>query len=231
MGVMHDRRADVVAVVPAYDCESTVGEVVRGVLRHLAAAVVVSDGSHDGTAAAARAAGAVVEELPVNRGKGFALRRGIERALELRPRALLLLDADGQHSPTDLPALLAEWDRGESDLLIGCRLSEPESIPRARYWTNFIGSRILSWMTGVELQDSQSGFRLLDAGLAGRLGLRSDGYAIESEMLIKAAQRGARIGHARVATIYNGAASHYRPLADTLRISCAAIYFKVFDDA
>jgi hypothetical protein len=100
-----------------------------------------------------------------------------------------------------------------------------------RYWTNYIGSRILSWFTGRELEDSQSGYRLLDARLVRGMPLRADGYAIETEMLIKAAARGARIGHVRVTTIYNDAGSHFRPFLDTVRISCAAIYFKVFDDS
>jgi hypothetical protein len=84
-------------------------------------------------------------------------------------------------------------------------------------------------MTGTELLDSQSGFRVMTGELARRLPLRSDGYAIESEMLIKAARAGARLEHVQVRAIYNGAGSHYQPIRDTVRISCAAIYFKVFD--
>ena len=114
--------------------------------------------------------------------------------------------------------------------VIGCRLEDRSDIPPARFWTNYIGSRILTWMTGFELLDSQSGYRLLSAALARRLGLTADGYAIESEMLIKAARHGARLEHVRVRTIYNDAGSHFRPVLDTFRISCASIYFKVFDD-
>lgn len=218
-------------MIPAYDAAVTVGEVVAGVLRHLARVVVVSDGSRDDTATRARAAGAEVEELPANRGKGFALRRGLELALAGEPQAIVLLDADAQHDPDDLPQLIAAWDRARPDLVIGSRLEDSETIPGARFWTNYIGSRILSWMTGRELLDSQSGYRLLGARLAARLALTADGYAIESEMLIKAARLGARIEHVRVRTIYNDAGSHFRPVLDTFRISCASIYFKVFDDA
>jgi hypothetical protein len=104
-------------------------------------------------------------------------------------------------------------------------------IPAARFWTNYIGSRVLSWMTGLELDDSQSGLRLLAADLARRLRLEADGYAIESEMLLKAARLGARVAQVPVRAIYDGVPSHFRPLRDTVRISCAAIYYKVFDDA
>lgn len=221
------------AVIPALDCEATVGPVVRGVLRHLGRVVVVDDGSRDATGRVAREAGAEVERLPENRGKGFALRRGLDLALAGEPDAVALLDADGQHDPDDLPAFLERWDDRSApppDLLIGARLHDPSVIPGARYWTNYIGSRILSRMTGLELEDSQSGYRLLAAPLARRLQLVSDGYAIESEMLLKAARLGARVGHVRARTIYNGAGSHFQPIRDTIRISVASIYFKVFDE-
>jgi glycosyltransferase involved in cell wall biosynthesis len=223
-------RTDLCAVIPAFQAEGTLGAVVAGTSHHLSRVVVVDDGSRDATARVAREAGAEVVVLERNRGKGFALRTGIERALAAGPEAIVLLDADGQHHPDDLPAFLAAWDARHPDLVIGCRLEDRRDIPPARFWTNYIGSRILSWMSGYELLDSQSGYRLLSAGLARSLGLSADGYAIESEMLIKAARRGARLEHVRVRTIYNDAGSHFRPVLDTFRISCASIYFKVFDD-
>ncbi len=105
----------------------------------------------------------------------------------------MLLDGDGQHDPGDIPALIAAWDGGGVDLRGGCAPAGfAERIPPARYWTNYIGTRILSWMSELELEDSQSGYRLISSDLARRLRLRSDGYAIESEMLIKAGKVGAR---------------------------------------
>jgi glycosyltransferase involved in cell wall biosynthesis len=223
-------RTDLCAVIPAFRAEPTLGAVVDGVRRHVARVVVVDDGSDDATADVARAAGAEVLVLGRNRGKGYALRQGVARALAGEPRAIVLLDADGQHHPDDLPVFLRAWDERRPDLLIGCRLEDRSDIPPARFWTNYIGSRVLSWMTGFELLDSQSGYRLLSADLARRLELTADGYAVESEMLIKAARSGARLEHVRVRTIYNDAGSHFRPVLDTFRISCASIYFKVFDD-
>jgi glycosyltransferase involved in cell wall biosynthesis len=224
-------RSDVVAVIPAYECAASIGDVVRGVRRHLCRVVVVDDGSSDATAAEATRAGAEVSRLPENRGKGHALLHGIELALAGDPAAVLLLDGDGQHDPADVPGFLAAWDAGAGDLLIGSRMAEAETIPRARYWTNRIGSRILSWMTGWDVADSQSGFRLLAADLLRRLPLASRGYAVESEMLIKAANRGARLAQVPIRVIYEGNPSHYRPVLDTVRISLWSIYWKAFDDA
>jgi glycosyltransferase involved in cell wall biosynthesis len=224
------RRTDVIAILPAFECERTVGAVVRGLAAQLARVVVVDDGSRDETAGEAAAAGGEVVRHACNRGKGAALATGLARALETPCEAVVLLDADAQHDPADLPRLLAAWDARRPDLVVGARLHDAGRIPPARYWTNYIGSRILSRMTGFELEDSQSGYRLLSAGLARRLALRSSGYAVESEMLIKAAALGARVEHVKIRTIYNGAGSHFQPVRDTFRISCASVYFKVFGD-
>lgn len=224
-------RADVVAVIPAFQCEASIGPVVRGVREHLGRVVVVDDGSSDGTNAAAASAGAETVRLPENRGKGAALLHGIGLALAADPAAVLLLDGDGQHDPADIPTFLAAWDAGAGDFLLGSRMGgDGREIPRARYWTNRIGSRILSWMTGWEIQDSQSGYRLLGADLLRQLGLASSGYAVESEMLIKAASRHARLAQVPIRVIYEGNPSHYRPVLDTARIALWAIYYKAFDD-
>jgi glycosyltransferase involved in cell wall biosynthesis len=222
-------RRDVVAVIPAYRCAETIGRVVAGVRRYIQTVVVIDDGSDDETTSLACRAGAVVKTLPTNRGKGEALRIGIERALEGSPEAILLLDADGQHAPEDIPKLLGPWDRGEGELIIGTRLSDRDAIPSPRYWTNYAGSKVLSLMTGYRLEDSQSGFRLLQADLLRWMNLRSRGYAVESEMLIKASKRKARVVHVPVRTIYEeGGASHFRPFIDTLRISWWSVYYKAF---
>lgn len=230
-------RQDVVAVIPAYQCAVTVGEVVEGVLRHLSRVVVVDDGSSDGTGAVAADAGALVVRNPRNRGKGHALRRGFDEVLDRRTtgemaevEAVAMLDGDGQHDPADLPVLLAAWDETAYDLIVGGRLKERALIPGHRYWTNRIGTGLLSFITGVALEDSQSGYRLIAADLLERLDLRSDGYAIESEMLIKAARRRARIGQVRIRTIYHDRVpSFYRPVRDTVGITLASVYHRLFD--
>ncbi len=232
-----DARPDVVAVIPAYQCAVTIGEVVEGTLRHVARVIVVDDGSTDGTGAAAAAAGAEVVTNERNRGKGNALRRGFDHLLaevdpEVDPEvgAVALLDGDGQHDPDDLPILLAAWDEGEYGLIVGGRLTARASIPPHRYWTNTIGTKLLSWVTGVVLEDSQSGYRVLSVDLLRRMDLRSDGYAIESEMLIKAARRRARIGQVVIRTIYHDRVpSFYRPVRDTVYITLASAYHRLFD--
>ncbi|MEM6456084.1 MAG: glycosyltransferase family 2 protein [Acidobacteriota bacterium] len=223
-------RADVIGVIPAYRCADTVGAVVAGVRRFLTTVIVVDDGSDDGTAAAARAAGARVIVRARNGGKGRALREGVAAALADAPDAVVLLDADGQHDPADLPGFLDAWDGGAGELLIGRRFLEGAAeVPTARYRANTIGSRIISALSGAPAVDSQCGYRLLAARLLARMPLRARGYAIESEILLRATFRRAPIASVPIATIYDGNVSHFRPILDTTRIVLACFYYGLGD--
>ena len=216
------------ALVPAYNAAETVGGVVSGLLRHVEDVLVVDDGSRDATAEVAERAGARTLRLSPNAGKGSALRAGIGRLLEeANWTHVACVDADGQHDPADLPLLLTAGREGE-DFVIGSRMAFPEAIPSYRYRTNEIGSRILSRMTGHEVEDGQSGYRLLSADLLRRLRLTARGYLIETEMLLKAARHVRRFRHVPVRAIYGGP-SHYRPFRDTWVISWGAVYYKVFE--
>jgi len=217
------------ALVPAYQAEATVGAVVRGARTFVERVVVVDDGSADATGAEARAAGAEVVRLAENRGKGAALRAGLEAILggDSGATHLAFLDADGQHDPSDLPALL-EAAREGREFVIGSRMGYPDAIPAYRFRTNEIGSRILTRMTGHDIEDAQSGYRVVSTSLLRRLCLNARGYAIETEMLLKAAPHLPGFAHVPVRAIYGGP-SHYRPFRDTWVISWAAVYYKVFE--
>ncbi len=218
---------DPCALVPAFNAETTVGAVVRGLTKSVGRVLVVDDGSSDGTAEAAEAAGAEVVRRPANGGKGAAIRTGLERILASAASHVAFVDADGQHDPADLPALLAAARAGD-DFVIGSRMADPDAIPRYRYRTNEIGSQVLSRMTGLEVEDAQSGYRVVSADLLRRLELNARGYIIETEMLLKASPHLKRFRHVPVRAIYGGP-SHYRPFRDTWIISWGAVYYKVFE--
>ncbi len=218
---------DPLALVPAFNAEATVGAVVRGLKEAVDRVVVVDDGSSDGTAEAAAAAGADVLRRPQNGGKGAAIRTGLEWILASPATHVAFVDADGQHDPDDLPALLAAARAGD-DFVIGSRMADPDAIPRYRYRTNEIGSQVLSRMTGLDVEDAQSGYRVVSADLLRRLALNARGYIIETEMLLKAAPHLKRFRHVPVRAIYGGP-SHYRPFRDTWIISWGAVYYKVFE--
>ena len=215
------------AVVPAYEAAATVGRVVRGIKDRVERVVVVDDGSSDETADEARQAGAEILRLPVNGGKGTAIRAGLARVLASEATHVAFVDADGQHDPADLPRLLDAARAGEA-FVIGSRMSDPDAIPAYRYRTNAIGSRVLSRMTGFEIEDAQSGYRVVSADVLRRLELNARGYIIETEILLKSARHLKRIAEVPVRAIYGGR-SHYRPFRDTWVISWGAVYYKVFE--
>lgn len=146
--------ADVSVVIPAFNEEPGIGAVVERLrARHaFGEVIVVDDGSGDGTAARAEAAGARVVRHPYNKGNGAAVKTGIRSA---RGRVVLLMDADGQHDPDDAPRLLAPLDT--HDMVIGARSSGDQSPTRAL--GNAVFKALASWLTGRPILDLTSGFR------------------------------------------------------------------------
>jgi glycosyltransferase involved in cell wall biosynthesis len=189
--------------------------------------LVVDDGSTDRTGERAAEAGAEVLRLPENSGKGSAIRAGLAKVLASDATHVVFLDADGQHDPEDLPALLEAAEAGD-DFVIGSRMARPEETPAVRFRTNEIGSRVLTRMTGHDVEDGQSGYRVIGADLLRGLTLTARGYLIETEILLKAASHVTRFRHVPVRAIYGGP-SHYRPFRDTWVISWGAVYYKVFE--
>jgi len=184
-----------VALVAAFNEADTIGDVVRQVRPHVAHVVVVDDGSIDKTSDRALEAGAEVLRHASNLGKGAAIRTGLDLILARPHSHVLFLDGDLQHAPDDAPALIAAASRGDGDLVLGERPFDFHTMPRSRYYTNCISSWVISvFFIGQRVRDAQSGFRLVATSALRKLHLRGTRYEIATEMLIKLARRGARIG-------------------------------------
>jgi glycosyltransferase involved in cell wall biosynthesis len=215
----------IAAVVPAFNEARSIGAVVKGARAHVDDVIVVDDGSTDGTGTAAAEVGAHVVAHGVNRGKGWAIRTGLAAALSGPCTHVLMMDGDLQHRPSDIPALVAAARVRDADVVVGARVFDRKEMPRARYYSNVIGSRALSGLIGAPVSDSQSGFRLFRADVLRDLPLTSSGYEIETEMLIRLARRGARIIEVPVTLAY-GSASKLRPVRDTTRTCFLALYYR-----
>lgn len=154
---------DVLIVMPAFNEEESVASVVREVRAALpgVGCLVVDDGSRDNTAVRAEEAGATVARLPFNLGVGGALRLGFKYALEHGYRAAVQIDADGQHDPTEVPALLAELDT--ADLVIGARFAGRGDYEARgpRRWAMKMLASILSRTAKTKLTDTTSGFKAM----------------------------------------------------------------------
>jgi glycosyltransferase involved in cell wall biosynthesis len=216
---------DVGALIPAYRAARTVASVVRGALRQLPTVWVVDDGSSDGTAEAASGAGARVLRFPANRGKGAALRAGFAELLRANVAAVVTLDADEQHDPSEIPRLIDCWRESGASLVIGSRQSLEAGMRPVRRFGNRFSRFAISYFAGVPVPDGQSGFRLYDAGLLRTLTLTGSRYELESEVIVRAARRGLRIEHVPIALtrIEGTETSHFRPWADTARICLAVV--------
>ena len=193
----------IVALIPAYREAPRVAAVVTGALVHLPV-VVVDDGSDDGTADVAEAAGATVIRQVPNQGKGAALRAGFRHVLALGCEAVVTLDADGQHDPAEIPAFLAAWTARHAPLVIGRRTFA--EMPIVRRVANELGTATFSWAVGRHIPDNQSGYRLLGRRLMeATLGSQERGFEFEVEMIAVCLRRGWPLAWVPISTIYAGA--------------------------
>src|SRR5512145_2292085 len=187
----------IIAAIPAYNEEIALGSVILRAKKHVDSVIVVDDGSADATSAIAALAGADVIRHDRNQGKGVALKHAFLRAKELDADILVLLDADGQHNPDEIPTLLAPIQNTEADMVIGSRfLGVKNEIPAYRR----AGQSVLNYMTNKvshsDVTDSQSGFRAFSKTAIRSLALDEHGMGIESFM-----QRAAHDQNLRVAEV------------------------------
>ncbi len=221
---------EVAALIPALNEAGTIRDVVEGVLPHVSVVIVVDDGSHDETAALAEASGAVVLSHACVRGKGQAVRTGLDHALtQTSVEYVLILDGDMQHLPEEAPALIATARDTDADLVVGVRRFERDAMPASRYHANVIGSRALSSFVGVPVEDTQCGYRVFRVDMLRRMHLRATGYDIETEMLIKVGRLGGAIVQVPVSAVYGSGHSKLRPVRDTTRTCFRAVYYRYIE--
>lgn len=192
----------IIAVVPAWNEEETVGKVLDGLRQFVDEMVVVDDGSTDKTGDSASRRGATVVRHTLNRGLGAALKTGFVVALRREADVVVTFDADGQHAPEDVAAVVQPILRGKADAVIGTRLHDRQGMPIFRRAANFAGN-IVTWVLfGVRTTDSQSGFRAFSREAASRLDLKTDRMEVSSEILAEVARLNLRLVHVPIASRY-----------------------------
>jgi glycosyltransferase involved in cell wall biosynthesis len=199
---MSSRKPFIVACIPAYNEEKTVAKVLLKTKKYVDKVIVCDDGSTDMTAEIAEALGAEVIRHEINMGKGAAIRSLFRKAREENADVVVTLDADGQHDPDEIPILLNIMEQSGADIVVGSRFLTEEiakKIPTYRY----IGNRILTMVTSVEgILDTQSGFRIYSRRVIESIQPAEMGYAVDSEILYKASERGLKIVEVPVSVEY-----------------------------
>lgn len=195
-------------VIPAFNEDSVIASVVKGVIKELQKTVykfevvVVNDGSRDQTASQALAAGATVINHILNSGAGAATATGLSYAQQKNYDFAATMDADGQHDPSDAVRGIGEAIRTKTDLLIGSRLIDSKGMSR----TKVLGNKGLSIVTyvlfGINSTDSQSGLRVFSRKALESLRWKTSGYEFCSEMLWRANQLGLVLDEYPIKAIY-----------------------------
>ena len=211
-------------VIATYDNAGTIANVVRRVEAITRDIIVVDDGCTDNTLALLLQLDVpphIVTYKP-NRGKGHALVQGFKKAMQLGWDYVITLDSDGQHFPEDLPQLVAAWTQHKDALIVGERGTGHLNMPRGNTMANKFSNFWFTVQTGIQLNDTQTGFRLYPLKRLRWLGITTSRYEAELKMLVFAAWHGIEIVPVKVRVYYppqGERVTHFRPWADFGRIS------------
>jgi len=204
-------------LIPAHNEAQTIGPLVEAVRALGYDCIVINDGSMDKTEELANKAGAVVLRTESKRGKGNALKVGFEYIMRNSYEALIAMDGDGQHSPSDIAAFVACYQKTNADIISGNRMLNPKGMPIVRLATNHFMSWLISIFCRQHIPDTQCGFRLIKTKVLENIRLESSDFEIETEVLIKASKKGFKIASVGIQTIYSNEVSKIQPVRDTLR--------------
>ena len=191
---------EVFAVIAAYNEEKHVGSVVRKTKKFCRNIVVVDDGSKDATSKEAEKSGATVLRHIINLGKGAAMKTGCDYAVKKGAKMLVLLDADGQHEPKEIPMFLNALEG--NDIVYGYR-----KMRRHMPLILKIGNKSIGLFTRLlfreSLKDTQCGYRALTSRAYKKVRWKSSNYSMESEMIANAGKHRLKYDEVPIATIYS----------------------------
>jgi glycosyltransferase involved in cell wall biosynthesis len=203
--------------MPAYNEAKYIGSLVLQAKRYGEEVVVVDDGSADATASIARQAGAAVIRHEYNQGYGNTIQTLLNEAKQRNADILVILDADSQHDPDEIPRLI-EGIEGGADIIVGSREMQSNKIAGYRR----LGQKFLSRMTGFaskkKLTDTESGFRAYSRKAINSLELKETGMAVSSEIIAAAASRGLKIAEVPISVAYTGDGSTLHPVKHGLGV-------------
>jgi len=216
-------KANVLLVIPLFNHGETIGDVVRAALTTEFAVLVVDDGSTDNGIEAITDLDCVTIRFEKNMGKGKAILAAAREAARKGFKAIITIDADGQHDPTD--ALILYEKARQTDwpaLIIGARKMDQDTVPGSSLFGRAFSNFWVRLECGLELADTQSGLRLYPVDELLQLGLKRSRYDFEIEVIVKSAWAGITVDSVPVSVHYPRAeerVSHFHQIKDNFRLS------------
>jgi len=192
-----------IAVIPAYNEESQLEGVIKNVKKYIPDVIVVDDGSTDATISVAKDAGANVISHVENCGAGAATMTGIDAARAMGAEIIVTIDADDQHNPDDIPALLRPLENNHSDVVFANRFGQRNRIPIIRRAANWCGNVLTLLTTGKWISDSQCGFKAFGPRAIEEIDLKMSGFEFCSEIVREASQHRWRIRQIPTKVLYS----------------------------
>lgn len=215
-------------ILSTYNNASQISEVICNINKFCNDIVVINDGSNDNTLdVLSKIKNIKLISYSKNKGKGYALKKGFEYALELGFEYAITMDADGQHYAESLIAFLEKIIDNPNAIIIGARKLKQYNKPGKSSFANKFSNFWFKIETGLEIPDTQSGFRVYPLRKIKELKLFTNRYEFELEVLVKAAWKGISITYLPIKVYYPPielSTSHFRPFKDFFRISILNIY-------
>ncbi len=187
-------------IIPAYNEENHIAKVINKVKNYTNYVVVVDDGSSDNTSKIAQESGVKVIKHRINLGKGATLKTGCDFAYSQRADNIVVIDADGQHDPKEIPLFLEKLK--DNEIVFGYRKQSKE-MPFVLKFGNWFINQTLSKSYGIKVRDSQSGFRAFKTAAYKKIRWNSSDYYMETEMIIKSGKRKLKYTQLPIETIYS----------------------------
>ncbi len=189
-------------IIPAYNEETTIADVLSRTRPFVDGMIVVDDGSSDRTAQSARVQGAIVVSHVVNRGLGAAIGTGFEAAKRLGADVVVTLDADGQHDPAEIKKFVEAIEKG-ADVVIGSRmLTGFVGVPLHRRIAQIAGNLATFFLFGAWVTDSQSGFRAFTRYALSKIQIQTNRMEVSSELIAEAKRNKLTIVEIPIKAIY-----------------------------
>lgn len=211
------------AVIPAYNEETNIRNIISETKKYIKNIIVVDDGSKDKTSEKSKKEGVIVLKHIINLGKGAALKTGCDYALKHGADKIIVLDADAQHEPSQIPDFLKQLEN--ADVVLGYRKPNKE-MPFILKYGNWFINKITKLLYGINLHDTQCGYRAFTSDAYKKIRWKASNYSMESEMIANIGKRNLKYKEMPIKTIY---ADKYKgtTIIDGIKIVCNLFWWRL----